>query len=215
MIVIDNLSKIYPNSTIGVKEINLTIDTNTTVILKGKSGSGKSTLLSLIATLLKPTRGEIRYHDKRISKLPDHFAALFRREHLGFIFQQFNLIPTLSVYENITLPLLPDNLSTRELELYAFNVLKTFDIDHKRHEKATNLSGGEQQRVAIARALIHDPDIILADEPTANLDSRLAQNFLEFIQQNSGKKTIIIATHDPLFFDKGFREIDMTDGRLC
>jgi putative ABC transport system ATP-binding protein len=221
MIEIKNVTKVFnkgcANEVVAVKEVNLAIKEGELVILKGPSGSGKSTILSLIAALSKPSSGEIITDGKRISKLPDNFASIFRREKIGFIFQKFNLIGSLSVYENIILPLIPTTLSKAQIEKKAYEVMKKFSIEHKKQMRADSLSGGEQQRVAISRALINDPKIILADEPTANLDAKLSQDFLRFIKKMKDEnKTIIIATHDPIFFDLDFgaTEIEVKNGRL-
>lgn len=221
MIEIKNVAKIFneaqANEVIALKEINLSIKQGELIILKGASGSGKSTLLSLIAALSKPTLGEVIVDEQRISKLPDNFSALFRRAHIGFIFQKFNLIPSLNVYDNIITPLLPSEIDIEEIDQKANEVMQKLSISHKREIKVVNLSGGEQQRVAICRALINSPKIILADEPTANLDAFLTDSFLDFIRQmKAEKKTIIVATHDPVFFNLDFsdRQIDMKNGQI-
>ena len=204
MIKVTNLTKIFnngrPNEHIALRDISFHINPKELVLLKGESGSGKSTLLSLIAALLKPTSGDIEVDGEKIAKLPDNFSAVFRREKIGFIFQKFNLIPTLSVFGNIILPLVPSKLSQKEIEIKAQKVMKKFSIEHKKDTLAKQLSGGEQQRVAIARALINDPKIILADEPTANLDKQLSYDFLDFVKELKKEgKTVLIATHDPIF----------------
>lgn len=221
MIQLQHINKIFyqghPNETAALCAIDFSVSEGEIVILKGPSGSGKSTILSLIAALSKPTSGEVIVDGSRISKLPDNFAALFRREHIGFIFQKFNLIPTLTVFDNIIVPLLPTALSKQEIEDKAQTVMQKFSIGHKAHIEVKNLSGGEQQRTAIARALVNDPKIILADEPTANLDEALSKQFLSFIKElKDEKKTVIIATHDPLFFGQTFvsREIMLKNGEI-
>jgi len=202
MITIENVSKIYEEDIIALENINLNFNEGELIVLKGVSGSGKSTILSLIAGLSKPTVGEVIVDGKKISKLPDHFATSFRRDNIGIVFQKYNLIPTLSVTDNVLLPLFPLNLSHEIMQEKAYRVLKKFTIEHKAAIMVRNLSGGEQQRVAIARANINDPKIILADEPTANLDEKLSLEFIEILRElKSKKRTIIIATHDPLFFD--------------
>ncbi len=211
MITLKNVSKIYElNKNHNVKaldNINLHIKEGQLVVLKGVSGSGKSTILSLIAALTKPTEGEVLVNEKRISKLPDNFASDYRQQDIGFIFQKYNLIPTLSVKENILLPLVPTNPKESEAQEKLNRVLEQFQIAHKKDEIVRNLSGGEQQRVAIARAHVNNPKIIIADEPTANLDEQLSLDFIEILKQLKDEgKTIIIATHDPLFFD-----IDLVD----
>ncbi len=221
MIEFKNVTKIFnqnmPDETVALKDINFFVEDGEIVLLKGPSGSGKSTILSLIAALSKPTFGEVVVDGERVSKLPDNFAALFRRRHIGFIFQKFNLISELTVFENIVVPLIPGNFSKREIEEKANKVMKKFEIEHKRDQKTKNLSGGEQQRCAIARALVNDPDIVLADEPTANLDEKLSLNFLKFVEEIKNKgKTVIISTHDPLFFDNPIftKVIEINKGRL-
>jgi len=221
MIEIKNITKIYnyglSNEITALSDVSFKINEGELVILRGVSGSGKSTLLSIIAALQKPTFGEVIVKNERISKLPDNFASLFRRENIGFIFQKFNLIPTLSVFDNIVTPLIPKNLSDEEIEFKAVNVMNEFNIIHKKDELVRNLSGGEQQRVAIARALVNNPCIILADEPTASIDEKLSLQFLEYIKKmkNYGK-TIIIATHDPMFFNLPFadKEIIIRNGKV-
>lgn len=200
-----------------LKGINLHINKGELVVLRGASGSGKSTILSLIAALSKPTSGEVIVGGDRISKLPDNFASDFRRHSIGFIFQKYNLIPTLSAKENIILPLVPMNMEAKEIEDKLSRVLKMFHIEHKENQLVKNLSGGEQQRVAIARANINNPQIILADEPTANLDEKLSLAFIEILKELKEEgKTIVIATHDPLFFglDIVDREIEVYQGSI-
>lgn len=209
MIELKSLTKVFEinknNKTTAIKDINLKIDDGEIIVLKGASGSGKSTILSLIAGLAKPTSGEVIIDENRISKLPDNFSSIFRREKIGFIFQKFNLIPSLSVKENILVPLIPLNLSTDEVQTILENVMKKFKIEHKKDEIVKNLSGGEQQRVAIARSQVNNPKYIIADEPTANLDKELSLHFIEILKElkNDGK-TVIVATHDPLFFELDF-----------
>lgn len=221
MITLTDVTKIYEinrsNSVTALDNISLEIKEGELVVLKGVSGSGKSTILSLIASLTKPTMGEVVVNKKRISKLPDNFASDYRQEDIGFIFQKYNLIPTLTVEDNILLPLVPTNPDEVEARAKLDRVMKQFDIVHKKDVVVRNLSGGEQQRVAIARAHINDPKIIIADEPTANLDEKLSLDFIEILRglKESGK-TILIATHDPLFFDLDIvdRMVEVKGGRI-
>ncbi len=204
MIELKNVVKKYGES-FALDSVSLKLKEGELVVLKGVSGSGKSTILSLIAGLLKPTSGEVIVDGKKISKLPDHFAALYRRENIGFIFQKYNLIADLSVADNIILPLIPMNLPKKRVEILLLEVIRSLDIEEKRESLVKNLSGGQQQRVAIARALINKPKIIIADEPTANLDARLSLEFIELLRvMKDANRTIVVATHDPLFFDLDF-----------
>jgi len=221
IIKLENVTKTYEinknNKVTALNDINLEVKEGELVVLKGASGSGKSTILSLLAALSKPTTGEVIVDDKRISKLPDNFAALYRRENIGFIFQKYNLIPTLSVEDNILLPLVPTNPDENEAQKKLDKVMDTFNISHKKDAIVRNLSGGEQQRVAIARAHVNDPKIIIADEPTANLDEKLSLDFIKILSElKKSNKTIIVATHDPLFFDLEFvdRIIEVHNGKV-
>lgn len=200
-----------------LSDVNLEIQNGDLIILKGPSGSGKSTLLSLLGALAKPSSGEVVIDEQRISKLPEHFAATFRKKNVGFIFQRFNLIPTLSVKDNLLIPLIPDNPQSAHCEEKIAQLLDQMHLGHKANELVRNLSGGEQQRVAIARALVHEPALILADEPTANLDAKLSQEFISLLRSlKDGKRTIIIATHDPLFFDFDIvdKTIEISHGKI-
>jgi putative ABC transport system ATP-binding protein len=221
MITLKNINKIYEintnNKITALDNINLNFKEGELIVLKGASGSGKSTILSLIASLSKPTTGEVIVDNKRISKLPDNFASIYRRENIGFIFQKYNLISTLSVKDNILLPLIPNNPSKSQCDTKLNIVLKQFNILDKKDTLIQNLSGGEQQRVAISRALINNPKIIIADEPTANLDEQLSLDFINILQTlKKQNKTIIIATHDPLFFNLNFVDkiIELKNGKL-
>ena len=221
MITLKNITKIYEinknNSVTALDNISLHIKEGELVVLKGVSGSGKSTILSLIASLTKPTTGEVIVNDKRVSKLPDSFASDYRQSDIGFIFQKYNLIPTLSVQDNILLPLVPTNPDEDEAKAKLDRVMGQFNIAHKRDTIVRNLSGGEQQRVAIARAHVNNPKIILADEPTANLDEKLSLDFIEMLGGlKSEGKTIVVATHDPLFFELDIvdRIVEVRGGRV-
>ncbi|EHP28559.1 ABC transporter, ATP-binding protein [Sulfurimonas gotlandica GD1] len=221
MIELINITKTYEinknNVVTALKDINLKVEEGELIVLKGASGSGKSSILSLIAALSKPTSGEVIVDAKHISKLPDNFASEYRRDNIGFIFQKYNLITTLSVKENILLPLVPLNPDADEANEKLQRVMDMFKIEHKEDAFIKNLSGGEQQRVAIARANVNNPKIIIADEPTANLDEKLSLHFIEILRELKALgKTIVVATHDPLFFGLDFvdREIEMHNGVL-
>lgn len=204
MIKITNLNKIFNENTKkefhALKNINIEIKTASCIILKGISGSGKSTLLSIIGTLLKPTNGDIKINEENISKLPDLHASNFRASKLGFIFQSYNLFNELSVKDNISIPLIPLGFSQKEINDMTLKALILANIEHKKDELVYNLSGGEKQRCAIARALVNNPDIILCDEPTANLDYDNSMMFIDSLKKfKKLNKTIIVATHDPIF----------------
>ena len=222
MIEIKNLNKIfYENSKkefYALKNINLKIETSTCVILKGISGSGKSTLLSLIATMQKPTSGEIIIDDESVAKLPDLHSSNFRAKKLGFIFQSYNLFNELSVKDNVSIPLIPLGFSQKEIDEKVLKALEIANISHKKDELVSNLSGGEKQRCAIARAIVNNPDIILCDEPTANLDFDNSIKFIENLKELKNlNKTIIVATHDPIFDNLDFvdKVINIKNGMIC
>ncbi len=204
MINIRGVSLVYnqnkQNEFCALKNINLDINDGELVILKGISGSGKSTLLSLIALLQKPTSGEILIDGTNISKLPDAFCSEFRHKRLGLIFQNFNLIEGLSVYENLLAPFALTNFKANVRDEMIKKALSLANIAHKKDENVSNLSGGERQRCAVARALSMDANIILADEPTANLDRQNARAFLGLLESFKAlKKSVIVATHDSIF----------------
>ena len=204
MINIRGVSLVYnqgkQNEFCALKNINLDVNNGELVILKGVSGSGKSTLLSLIALLQKPTSGEILIDGTNIAKLPDAFCSEFRHKRLGLVFQNFNLIEGLSVYENLLAPFALTNFNANVREEMIKKALELANISHKRDENVSNLSGGERQRCAVARALSMDADIILADEPTANLDRQNSRAFLGLLESFKAlKKSVIVATHDSIF----------------
>ena len=204
MINIRGVSLVYnqgkQNEFCALKNINLDINNGELVILKGVSGSGKSTLLSLIALLQKPTSGEILIDGTNIAKLPDAFCSEFRHKRLGLVFQNFNLIDGLSFYENLLAPFALTNFKANVREEMIKKALELANISHKRDENVSNLSGGERQRCAVARALSMDADIILADEPTANLDRQNARAFLGMLESFKAlKKSVIVATQDSIF----------------
>jgi putative ABC transport system ATP-binding protein len=221
MIKVENLNKIFFKNTSkevhALKDINLHIKKGELCILEGISGSGKSTLLSIIASLEKPTSGNIIVNSKMTAKLPDLHASKFRLENIGFIFQAYNLFENISVMENVYTSLIPTKMSQKQIEQKAIEAMNKANISHKQNAIVSNLSGGEKQRCAIARALVNNPNIILCDEPTANLDHKNSLIFIQSIKdlKNLGK-TIVIATHDPIF--KILNEVDkiykIEDGKI-
>jgi len=184
---------------IALNEVSLEIHKGEFVALMGPSGSGKSTLLHLIAAMDKPTSGEIRVLGHNLRELNDREIAHWRNEHVGFIFQQFNLIPVLTALENVELPLKLTNLKKPERIEHAITALKLVGLGDRLHHLPRQLSGGQEQRVAIARAIVTDPALILADEPTGNLDAASGQEVLVILAQLNRDfgKTVVLVTHDP------------------
>ncbi len=205
------------NEVVPVKEVSLIIPENTCIVLKGASGSGKTTLLSILSCLSKPSSGSYLCLGKEVSHWSEKFLTHFRRNHLGIIFQQFQLIKGIDVYTNIALPLLPLGLSVKAIHQRVLQYAEEVNIQNRLNFKTDILSGGEMQRVAIARALINNPDIVFADEPTAHLDTKNSENILAvFAKLKEKGKTIVITTHDPLvekhpIVDEIF---EMQDGRI-
>ena len=186
-------------------------------MLKGPSGSGKTTLLTILGCLARPSEGRVRLNGEDISGLPERFLTEIRRRTFGFIFQQFNLIRGLSAIENIILPGYPSGTPRAQLLARAEVLLADLQLAHRRDAKVEWLSGGEQQRVAICRALINDPEILVADEPTANLDSKLSAEFLAILRRLAeAGRTVILTSHDPLVVESEVvdRVYSLRDGRL-
>jgi len=221
LIKAENLCKLYnrqkPDEVTALDSVSLEIAAGEVVALKGSSGSGKTTLLSLLGCMSRPTSGRVQFAERDVSRLPERFLARIRRDNFGFVFQQFNLIRDISVMENVLLPLTPSSMPVAQMKARGKDVLEQLNIGHKAKAKVNQLSGGEQQRVAIARALISDPQVIIADEPTAHLDSKLSEELLDILSGlNANGKTIIIATHDPFVCRHPLikRTVEMSDGRL-
>jgi putative ABC transport system ATP-binding protein len=221
MIRLDNVTKIYsegrPGEVRAVRGVTLEIDTRAVSVLKGPSGSGKTTLLTLIGALSRPSSGRVYLGGELISNLPEKFLADLRRRHFGFVFQRFNLIRGLTALENVMLPAYPLAPNHGELKKRARDLLEKLEIGARAGMKVETLSGGEAQRVAVARALINDPQIIIADEPTANLDTRLAMQFLAMMKELHGEgRGIIMTSHDPRIYGAEMvsRVITMKDGQV-
>lgn len=221
MIELINIKKAFnqkrPNEYWALHDISLTLETGKVTALRGPSGSGKTTLLTIIGCLSRPTSGRVYFKGEDISALPERFLTELRRRSFGFIFQQFNLIKGLSAVENIILPAFPTGRPRAELITAANEFLARLQLGHRAQAKVEWLSGGEQQRVAIARALINDPEIIIADEPTANLDTALSREFMTILESfTASGKTVLLTSHDPLVVDSSavHRVIGMRDGRL-
>ncbi|MDF2627906.1 MAG: putative transporter ATP-binding protein [Symbiobacteriaceae bacterium] len=199
-----------------VDGVSLTIGRGEFVSIMGKSGSGKSTLLHLMSGLQQATQGSVRLLGRELSQLKDDDLTLLRRTHVGFIFQFFNLLPTLTALENVALPLLLAKVRTSVAEAKALELLKTVGLTSRAAHKPDELSGGQMQRVAIARALAGDPPLLFADEPTGNLDSASGEEILLLLKQMQIDRgqTIVMVTHDAKAAAYGDRLITMRDGRV-
>lgn len=214
------LTRVYAHGStrvIGVDRIDLLIDPGEMVVLKGNSGSGKSTLLSLLAGLDRPSSGNLIVADQNLSRTSEQQLTRFRRKAVGMVFQAFNLMPTLSVVENVCLPALLAGRSYTDTIPRARELLGWLHLDHRLTHLPAQLSGGEMQRTAIARALINDPAIILADEPTGNLDSRNGESVMALLAELNRKwhRTVIVATHSNLADPHADRRIVLKDGRIA
>lgn len=221
MIELNQVSKAFnqyrPNECWALREISLHLDRGGITVFKGPSGSGKTTLLTLIGALARPTVGRISVEGRLLSNLPERFLTEVRRHTFGFVFQQFNLIRGLTVLENVMLPAYPLGRPYRELVNAAQKLLDRFGLGAKAASKVEWLSGGEAQRTALARALMNDPAVLIADEPTANLDSALSREVLTLLDELAGQgRTVLISSHDPLVFEaiQVNRVIELQDGRV-
>jgi len=219
MISIHNIQKIYQAGSISVKallNVNLTIEKGEFTAIVGPSGSGKTTLLNLIGGLDAPTHGEIKINDTLITELPENELIDFRLHHIGFVFQSYNLIPVLTAKENVEFLMLLQHQDEEKRNKRALQLLKAVGLEDQIHKKPNEMSGGQQQRVAVARALASKPSFILADEPTANLDSKSSDNLLDIMYQLNQKEgiTCIFSTHDPRVIAKAKRVITIEDGQI-
>lgn len=221
MIELNDVSKIYnqdqDNEVRAVSDVSLMLELDSTIVFKGPSGSGKTTLLSLVGCLSRPSSGRIFLQGENISGLPEKFMTEIRRKTFGFIFQRFNLIRGVNVLENVMLPSYPLGPDYSALRKRALELLEMLSLDHKASMSIEHLSGGEAQRVAIARALVNDPAIVIADEPTANLDTALSEQFLAIIANLRDQgKSVLMTSHDPRIWQADIvdRVISMRDGKL-
>ncbi|MFD3165267.1 ABC transporter ATP-binding protein [Herpetosiphon sp. NSE202] len=199
-----------------LRDINAQIQQGEVIALLGRSGSGKSTLLNILSGIDAPSSGKITINEIELGKLNEHQRTLFRRQHIGFVFQFFNLIPTLSVEENVLLPLELAGRLTEAQRERAYELLRRVHLFDRRHVYPDKLSGGEQQRIAIARALAHDPLLILADEPTGNLDATTGEEVLNLLDEMSRQagKTLLMVTHSLEVARRADRVLSMVDGQL-
>jgi putative ABC transport system ATP-binding protein len=206
MIELVNVRKVFntgrPSEYSALRGIDLHIPSNKVTVLTGPSGSGKTTLLSIIGCMARPTAGRVKLSGREITSLPERFLTDVRRKTFGFIFQQHNLIRGITALENVMLPAYPLGERHGPLKQRAMQLLGTLNLMDKSASKIEWLSGGEAQRVAIVRALINNPSIIIADEPTAHLDTQLSRRFLEIVEKfKSEGKTVLITSHDPLIYN--------------
>lgn len=218
MIIIrtEHLEKRYNDSVVALDDINITIGTGEFVSLVGRSGSGKSTLLNILGGLDQPTGGSVLLHNSPVIFRDRRSLVSLRRERVGFVFQQFNLISSLSAKENVCYPLLFNGCTRREREKRAVSLLEKVGLSDRASHYPHQLSGGEQQRVAIARALVADPEIILADEPTGNLDSRTSREIYQLMRtvNTESGTTFIVVTHERELASYSDRTIELADGRV-
>ena len=209
--------KLYGKGHLAVKAldgIDLDVKGATMTAIVGPSGSGKSTLLHVIGAMDKATRGEVEVVGVDLNALDQKGLAKVRREHIGFVFQTFNLIPILTALENVTLPMEFVRKGWREKKERGGYLLEKVHLDHRLRHKPSELSGGEQQRVAIARALANDPAIVLADEPTGNLDTKTGRIIYELLREIAEEKTVIVVTHDEHIAENADRVIHISDGKF-
>ena len=206
-----------PDELEALKGVSLSVEAGKITVLRGPSGSGKTSLLALLGAMARPTSGRIFLDGRELTSLPERFLTEVRRRTFGFVFQQFHLIRGLSAIDNVMLPAYPIGGAWRELRQRAQALLESLDLGDRMSARVEWLSGGEQQRVAIARALINDPDVLVADEPTANLDTALAAEFLGILETLAGQgRSILLTSHDPIVVSSAVvqRVVTLRDGRI-
>ncbi|MEK9156213.1 MAG: ABC transporter ATP-binding protein [Patescibacteria group bacterium] len=216
---INNLSKVYGSGHTQVKavdDISLQINESEIILVMGPSGSGKTTFLTMIGTLLKPTSGQILFDEKNLAKMSERDLPKFRLDNLGFVFQSFNLLSSLTALENVAIPLIAAGVKKGEALRRAKDALEKLELGQRLSNLPRDLSGGEKQRVSIARALVNNPKIILADEPTANLDSKIGHEVMTLFCSIGceQQKTVIIVSHDERIKEVAHRVLYIEDGKL-
>lgn len=219
MIKVQNLRKVYKVGTekvVALDNINLEIEKGEFCCIVGTSGSGKSTLLNQLAGLEKPTKGSVHINGENISQMDEKKLAVFRQNNIGFIFQSYNLMPTLTAVENVAFPLMFKGVPRKEREKKSRAILKEMQMQDRMNHKPTELSGGQQQRVGIARAFVGKPAVIFADEPTGNLDSKTTEQVMEMLIDISQKNniTFVMVTHDNELAKKAKRVVTLVDGNI-
>ena len=218
MIEVKNIKKTYKTGAIeytALKNINLVVNQNDYIALMGTSGSGKSTLMNLLGALHTPTSGSYKLRGQSVDQLNDEDLSVFRNKEVGFVFQTFNLLPKLSAIENVALPLLYANVPIKERKERAIAMLNKVGLSGQVNNKPNEMSGGQRQRVAIARALINEPSIILADEPTGNLDSKTSDEIMDFFKSlHEAGNTIILVTHELEIAEYAQKTIVLKDGEI-
>ena len=218
LIEVKNLSKVYKDNgieTVGLDNVDLKIDKGEFVAITGPSGSGKSTLLQVLGCLDRPTSGSYFVDGKSLEKFSDNELAYIRNHLMGFVFQAFNLLPRLSVLDNVKLPLIYSGIKEPERTQMAQKMVELVGLTHRSDYLTSRLSGGQKQRVAIARALVNNPKIIFADEPTGNLDSKSGEVILDFFQKlNNWGHTVIVVTHESYVAQSAKRIIKINDGKI-
>ncbi len=199
-----------------LRGIDLELHPGELLMIVGPSGSGKTTLVSILAGILDPTEGQCVVLGQNLHEMQSSELTHFRGKHVGFVFQAFNLIPMLSSTENVAVPLLLNGVENEEAESRAEELLARFGLDEERHRSPTDLSGGQQQRVAIARSTIHDPDLIVCDEPTSSLDHETGVKVMELLREEALEKqrSLVIVTHDARIFEYADRIVKLDDGRI-
>lgn len=219
VIKIKNVKKVYrmgDERIAAINNISLNIAQNEVCCLLGKSGSGKSTLLNLVAGLEKPTKGEIIFNNMHMEKMNENQLAKFRQQYVGFVFQSYNLLSTLTALENVTLPLIFNGIPKKKRNSIAMEMLKAVGLENRANHKPSQMSGGQQQRVSIARAFINRPQVVFADEPTGNLDTKTTYEMMDLITGLARKynQTLIIVTHDLEISDYADRIVHISDGKI-